>query len=84
MKIFFKYFALLIYSCIFFMVILFFAGLCIAGFYYFKNGWFNFPLYQVKRAIAFGCIAGTVATSTAIIFNLIDKFNARKKPSDSE
>lgn len=79
MEIIFKYFALLIYSCTYFMVMLFLAGLCIAGFYYFNNGWFNFPLSQVKRAIVFGCIAGAAATSTVMIFNFIDKFNAPNK-----
>lgn len=84
MKIFFRYFALLFYSCLFFILMLFIAGFCIAGFYYFKNGWFNFPLPQIKRAIVFGSIAGAAVTLAAIVFNLIDKFTMRKKNLDSE
>lgn len=44
-----------------------------------------FPASQVMRVLVFGCIAGTAITLAAIVFNLIDKFNSRKKtPSDPE
>lgn len=44
-----------------------------------------FPGYHLKRVFVFGCIAGTAITLATILFNLIDKFKARKKtPSDAE
>ncbi|WNN48565.1 hypothetical protein RIN58_00135 [Siccibacter colletis] len=75
-----SYLGLLVYSCISSMLMLLFLGGCVAIFYYLKDGVFYFPLSQVKRAIFFGGVAGTAITLATIVFNLIDKFNARKKP----
>ncbi|EBS4549509.1 hypothetical protein DQK32_27265, partial [Salmonella enterica subsp. enterica serovar Newport] len=56
-----------------------------ALFIYLTKGYIFFPVSQVMRVLVFGCIAGTSITLAAIVFNLIDKFNARKKPpSDPE
>ncbi len=79
MKVIFNYLALFLYSCISSMLLLFVLGVCVAVFYYFKDSVFYFPLSQVKRAIFFGCIAGTAITLAIIVFNLIDKFNTCKK-----
>lgn len=78
------YIKLLIYSCVFCIVLGF---LLIGGgalFIYLVKGYF-FPVYHVERIFVFGSIAGSAITLATIVFNLIDKFNARKKPpSDSE
>ena len=84
MKVILKYLGLFLYSCISSMLMLLFLGGTVAVFYYFKDNVFYFPLSHVKRAIFFGFVAGTAITLATIVFNLIDKFNARKKPSDSE
>lgn len=43
------------------------------------------PVYYVERVFVFGSIAGSVITLATIVFNLIDKFNDRKRPpSDPE
>lgn len=54
MKVIFNYLGLFLYSCISSMLLLFFLGGCVAGFYYFKDSIFYFPLSQVKRAIFLG------------------------------
>ncbi|MBV4365788.1 hypothetical protein [Erwinia phyllosphaerae] len=72
------YAALFFYSCFSSIIMLIILGAGISGFYYIKSGFFNFPLSQIKRAIVFGCIAGTAITVAAIVFNLIDYFKARK------
>ncbi|MGV3345952.1 hypothetical protein ACGVWS_09460 [Enterobacteriaceae bacterium LUAb1] len=86
MKTIYSYMVLFFYSCFASVLMLFILGGAVSIFYYIKGGNFYFPLSQVKRAIVFGCIAGTAITSAAIVFNLIDKFNTRKKspPSDPE
>lgn len=80
MKQLYSYVVLFFYSCVSTALMLLFLGGVIATFYYFKGDGFHFPLNQVKRAIVFSCIAGTAITLAAIVFNLIDKFNSRKKP----
>lgn len=84
MKTLYKYIVLFLYSCITSMLMLFALGFCIATFYYIKDGGFYFPLSQVKRAIVFGCIAGTGITLAAIVFNLIDKIKERKTPPSEQ
>lgn len=80
-----RYMALFFYSCFLSIIMLIVLGVGMSAFFYIKSGFFNFPLSQIKRAIVFGCIAGTAITVAAIVFNLIDKFNAHKKPpSDPE
>lgn len=74
------YIKLLIYSCVFCIVLGF---LLIGGgalFIYVTKGCFFLPVYHVERVLVFGCIAGFAITLATIVFNLIDKFNARKKP----
>lgn len=74
------YIKLLIYSCVFCIVLGF---LLIGGgalFIYLTKGYFFFPDYQVERIFVLGCITGSAITLAAIVFNLIDKFDARKKP----
>lgn len=77
------YIKLFIYSCVFFLVL----GFLLVGggalFIYITKGYFFFPVYHVERVFVFGCIAGSAITLATIVFNLIDKFNVRKKtPSD--
>lgn len=85
MKQLYGYVILFFYSCLTSVFMLLLLGGGIATFYYFKGDGFYFPLNQVKRAIVFGCIAGTAITLATIVFKLIDKFNACKKPpSDPE
>ncbi|MBK4717213.1 hypothetical protein [Tenebrionicola larvae] len=78
------YIKLLMYSC-FFCIALGFILLGVGAFFIFlTKGYLFFPLYHVKRMLVFSCIAGTAITLATIVFNLIDKFNTRKKPpSDS-
>ncbi|ENV9336535.1 TPA: hypothetical protein ACJVFL_001737 [Klebsiella aerogenes] len=79
------YIKLLIYSCVFCIFFCFILGAGASFIVYIKNGYFLIPEGQIKRAIVFGCIAGTAITLATIVFNLIDKFKARKSPpSDSE
>lgn len=79
------YIKLLIYSCVFCIIVCFILGAGASFIIYIKNGYFLIPDGQVKRAIVFGCIAGTAITLATIVFNLIDKFKARKSPpSDPE
>jgi hypothetical protein len=67
------------------MLMLFVLGGVISAFHYLRGEVFYFPVSQVKRGIAFGCIAGAAITLAAIVFNLIDKFNERRMPpSDPE
>lgn len=79
------YITLIIYSCIFCIA---FGFLLIGGaalFIYLTKGYFFFPVYHVERIFVFGCVAGSAITLATIVFNLIDKFNARKKPpSDAD
>ncbi|NIY48080.1 hypothetical protein E2L00_11205 [Cedecea colo] len=74
------YFKLFIYACFFCITL----GFLLIGFgtlfIYLTKGYLFFPIYHVKRVLVFGCIAGTAITSATIVFNLIDKFNFRKKP----
>jgi hypothetical protein len=80
-----NYLKLLGYSCVFCCIVYFVLTGATAIIVYLKNGYFFYPLYHVKRTIIFGCISGTAITLAAIVFKLIDKFNARKKPpSDPE
>lgn len=79
------YIKLFIYSCIFCIVL----GLLLTGggslFIYLTKGYFFFPAYHLERTFVFGCIADSAITLATIAFNVIDKFNARKKPpSDSD
>jgi len=74
------YIKLLIYSCVFCIQLCFILGAGASFIIYIKNGYFLIPDWQIKRAIIFGVIAGTAITSATIVFNLIDKFNFRKKP----
>lgn len=74
------YIVLFIYACLFCII----SGFLLMGggalFIYLTKGFFFFPTHQMIRVIVFGCIAGTSITLAAIVFNLIDKFNSRKKP----
>ncbi|KAA6100196.1 MULTISPECIES: hypothetical protein [Pantoea] len=74
------YIKLLIYSCVFCILICFILGAGASVIIYIKNGYFLIPDGQLKRAIVFGSIAGTAITLATIVFNLIDKFNTRKSP----
>ncbi len=74
------YIKLLIYSCFFCILVCFIFGAAASFIFYLKNGHFLIPEGQIKRAIVFGCIAGTAITAAAIVFNLIDYFKARKSP----
>lgn len=79
------YIKLLIYSCFFCVAVCFLFGGGASLIIYLKHGYFLIPEGQIIRAIVFGCIAGSAITLATIVFNLIDKFNTRKKPpSDSE
>lgn len=80
MKNIYKYIVLFFYSCLSSVLMLLFLGGAVVTIYYMNNGVFYFPLSQVKRAIVFGCIAGTAITAAAIVFNLIDYFKARRSP----
>ncbi|EGO7456271.1 hypothetical protein IVA10_001970, partial [Escherichia coli] len=83
MKQLYSYVVLFLYSCLSSIVMLLFLGGVVSIFYFFKGDGFYFPVNQFKRAIVFGFIAGTAITLATIVFNLIDKFNSRKKtPSD--
>jgi hypothetical protein len=85
MKQLYAYTVLFLYSCLSSTLMLLLLGGVIATFYYLKGDGFYFPLNQVRRAIIFGCIAGSAITLATTVFNLIDKFNSRKKPpSDPE
>ncbi|OIN34662.1 hypothetical protein AO411_2027895 [Salmonella enterica subsp. enterica serovar Sarajane] len=79
------YFVLFVYSCVFCISL----GLIFMGggalFIYLTKGYFFFPVSQVMRVLVFASIAATSITLAAIVFKLIDKFNACKKPpSDSD
>ncbi|MBJ3816736.1 hypothetical protein F9C28_17930 [Shimwellia pseudoproteus] len=85
MKQLYGYVMLFIYSCLSSILMLLFLGGGVAIFYFLKGNGFNFPIDQLKRAIVFGCIAGSAITLATIVFNLIDKYSAHKRPpSDSE
>jgi hypothetical protein len=73
------YIKLFIYSCVFCIVLGF---LLIGGgiIYLYNKRILLFPVYHVERIVVFGCIAGSAITLATIVFNLIDKFNCRKKP----
>ncbi|MCY9847282.1 hypothetical protein [Pectobacterium jejuense] len=73
-----RYIALLLYSCLFFILMLLSLGIIISSVYYFSHGVFNFPKYQVERAVVFGSITGVAAWLGILIFKLLDKF--KKKP----
>ncbi|PNK65159.1 MULTISPECIES: hypothetical protein [Pantoea] len=75
-----SYVKLLIYSCVFCVVFCFALGVGASFIVYVKNGYFLIPVGQIKRAIAFGCIAGIAITLATIVFNIIDRFNNRKSP----
>lgn len=77
------YIKLLIYSCAFCIAVCFLLGGAASFIVYIKKGYFLIPDGQVVRAVVFGSIAGTAITLATIVFNLIDKFNARKKPPSS-
>lgn len=80
-----SYVKLFTYSCVFCIFLGFFLLGGGALFIYLTKGYFFFPVYHVKRVLVFGCIAGSAITLATIAFNLIDKFNTRKKtPSDPE
>ncbi|MBS9200262.1 hypothetical protein KER63_26000 [Escherichia coli] len=57
----------------------FILSFCVSCIVYITKGYFLIPEGQVVRAAVFGCIAGTAITLGTIVFNLIDKFNSRKK-----
>ncbi|MBS1205950.1 MAG: hypothetical protein H6R25_2849 [Proteobacteria bacterium] len=79
------YIKLFIYSCIFCITLGFFLIGVGALFIFLTKGYLFFPINHVERIFMFGCIAGSAITLVTIVFNLIDKFNARKKPpSDPE
>lgn len=80
MKQLYSYVMLFIYSCLSSILMLLLLAGGIVAFYFLKGDGFYFPLSQLKRAIVFGSIAGSAITLATIVFNLIDKFNARKKP----
>jgi len=80
MKQLYGYVMLFLYSCLSSILMLLLLGGGVAVFYFVKGDGFYFPLNQLKRAIVFGCIAGSGITLATIVFNLINKFNARKKP----
>ena len=75
-----SYIKFLIYSCFFCVLFCVILGVGASFILYIKNGYFLIPEGQIKRAIVFGCIAGTAITAAAIVFNLIDYFKARKSP----
>jgi len=74
------YVKLFLYSCFFCIIFCFILGCGASFIIYIKNGYFMIPHGQVKRAIVFGCIAGTAITVATIVFNLIDKYKSRKTP----
>lgn len=77
MKTILKYIALFAY----FTAGLFLLGLIIRivlGFFY--TGDFYLPYSEVMVNLLKSIIAGAASTLAAIVFNMIDKFNARKKP----
>lgn len=80
MKNVYAYVMLLIYGCIFSILMLLLLGGGIATFYFLKGNGFYFPPEQLKRVVFSGCIAGSAITLATLIFNLIDRFNARKQP----
>ena len=71
---------LLIYSCLFCILLGFILLGIGALFIFFTKGYLFFPAYHAKRVLVFGCIAGSAITSATIVFNLIDKFKSRKSP----
>ncbi len=75
-----NYLKLLGYSCIFCSIVYFVLTGVVAFINYLNNGYFFYPLYYVKRTLVFSCISGGAITLAAIFFNLIGKFNFRKKP----
>ncbi|WP_395755595.1 hypothetical protein OT793_12325 [Edwardsiella ictaluri] len=80
MKRLYAYVILFIYSCFSSILMLLVLSGVISIFFLLKGDGFYFPLSQLERVIVFGCIAGSAITLATIVFNLIDKFNARKKP----
>ncbi|ECA5251943.1 hypothetical protein ZQ34_005146 [Salmonella enterica subsp. salamae] len=74
------YIKLLIYSCFFCIAVCVLLGVGVSLIVFLKDGYFLIPDGQIIRAVVFGCIAGSAITLATIVFNLIDKFNARKKP----
>lgn len=77
------YIKLLIYSCLFCILFCFILGAGASFIIYIKNGYFLIPDGQIKRAIFFGCIAGSAITLAAIVFNLIDKIQSKKHSSSN-
>ena len=74
------YLKLLIYSCVFCCVVYFILTGLSAIYIYVAKGFFFYPVKHAIRTCVFGIISGAAITSAAIVFNLIDKFKARKKP----
>lgn len=75
-----SYLKLFIYACVFSIGVCLVLGAGVASLIYFNKGNWFFPLHQIKRALVFGTITGTAITVAAVVFKLIDVFNARKKP----
>lgn len=75
-----RYIIFFLYSCFFSVLMLCILGFVISSFYYLKEGSFDFPKYQVLRAIVFGCIAGTAITLYVLVVNIINKFKSCKSP----
>jgi hypothetical protein len=73
------YIKLLIYSCFFCIAVCVLLGVGVSLIIFLKDGYFLIPDGQIIRAVVL-CIAGSAITLATIVFNLIDKFNARKKP----
>ncbi len=81
----FSYIKLLIYSCVFCSLVYFILTGLTASIVYFSKGYFLYPLRQAIRTCIFGGVSGTAITLAAIVFNLLDKFKARKSlPSDPD
>ncbi|KFK93714.1 MULTISPECIES: hypothetical protein [unclassified Serratia (in: enterobacteria)] len=77
-----RYIALFLYSFFSSVLMLLVLGFAISSFYYFKEGSFNFPASQVKRAIVFGCVAGSAITLYVLVVNVINKFSTKKSPPE--
>jgi len=81
MKKFYGHVMLFVYSCLLSILMLLLLGGLISAYYFLKGGGFYFPMNQLKRAIIFGCVAGTAITLATMVSNATDKFKARKKTS---
>jgi len=77
MKITMKYISMFLYyfSCFFIFGLIIYI---VMGFIYIHK--FYLPSDKVFSTLVKSIIAATAITLAAIVFNLIDKFNARKKP----